>query len=648
MAEAKAGGAGMFAKNVQKRIIRAQEKVLQKLGKTMETKDEHFDLCADNFSKQQKEGNKLYQDLRMLLCASNTMHRASKDLSKTLQEIFQPYWDVTDDLKSIVENNDLLWKDYEEKLSDQAVTIMENYKDQFHEVKERIAKRARKLVDYDIARHHLEALQNAKKKDEIKIAKAAEEFNKAQTVFENLNRELREELPVLYNSRIACYITIFQNISNLRDIFYKEMSKLNHDLYDMMSKLEAQHSNKVFIIKGVSNRRSLVISSPLSPSNTFFAASENSFDQTLTSPIAIRSNNDMDSFSTVKENILTSSKPSITQKVAIEGTPDMELSEEKTTESTIISEADSPLIAEAELKTSVSDGNVQPSSNDSSVEEDDDGETKTDFSKTSTEGNSEAEGSSCDHTTKVEVLSLDDHEDSPDVDARGVLLKEELTKSQLCNEMPPLQEPSSSSTDKVNPRGSLQTHDLQDDSSQSERSKKLAEESITDEKAVQSSLSLTSNEASQSTEYRSDPSATLMANNNQTQATATEGFKRSSDYEDVPSKDERVEEVRHSTDLIQKQVVPDSADDSFSDDTKEKSIQAPGFLYKVEAIQAYTSENAGHLQLKEGDIVLVIPNAEEQADSFLTGVKEQDWKEDSLLHQKGCFPEYVTKRIVSD
>ncbi|NXK46499.1 BIN2 protein, partial [Chauna torquata] len=67
-------------------------------------------------------------------------------------------------------------------------------------------------------------------------------------------------------SRIACYVTIFQNISNLRDIFYKEMSKLNHDLYEVMSKLDKQHSSKVFIIKGIpSNRRSLVISSPVSP-----------------------------------------------------------------------------------------------------------------------------------------------------------------------------------------------------------------------------------------------------------------------------------------------------------------------------------------------------------------------------------------------
>ncbi|NXD73479.1 BIN2 protein, partial [Eolophus roseicapillus] len=71
-------------------------------------------------------------------------------------------------------------------------------------------------------------------------------------------------------SRIACYVSIFQNISNLRDVFYKEMSKLNRDLYEVMSKLDKQHSSKVFIIKGVpSNRRSLVISAPVSPPAMF-------------------------------------------------------------------------------------------------------------------------------------------------------------------------------------------------------------------------------------------------------------------------------------------------------------------------------------------------------------------------------------------
>lgn len=266
MAEGKAGGAaGLFAKQMQKKFSRAQEKVLQKLGKTVETKDERFEQSANNFYHQQAEGLKLYKDLKNFLGAVKVMHESSKKVSETLQEIYNSEWDGHEELKAIVGNNDLLWEDYEQKLADQALRTMENYVAQFGEIKERIAKRGRKLVDYDSARHHLEAVQNAKKKDEAKAAKAEEEFNKAQAVFEDMNQELLEELPVLYNSRIGCYVTIFQNISNLRDVFYREMSKLNHNLYEVMSKLEKQHSDKVFVVKGLS-RRSLVISSPVQTS----------------------------------------------------------------------------------------------------------------------------------------------------------------------------------------------------------------------------------------------------------------------------------------------------------------------------------------------------------------------------------------------
>ncbi|XP_040890702.1 bridging integrator 2b isoform X2 [Toxotes jaculatrix] len=283
MAENKVGpnlqaGAGFLAKRVQKSLNRAQEKVLQKLGKTMETKDEQFELCFQNLNKQQTDGGRLFKDVKAYYAAVKAVHETSKRLSQTLRDIYESDWNGVEDLAVITESEDLLWNDYEEKLSDQIVRTMENYTTQFPEVKERVAKRGRKLVDYDSARHHLEALQSAKKKDEAKIAKAEEEFNKAQNVFEEINNELREELPVLHQSRIGCYVTVFQNISNLRDVFYKEMSVLNRELYNVMKKLETQHSGKAFIVKGLNSmttkskkRKSLVISNPI-PCNTAFPA----------------------------------------------------------------------------------------------------------------------------------------------------------------------------------------------------------------------------------------------------------------------------------------------------------------------------------------------------------------------------------------
>ncbi|XP_068826766.1 bridging integrator 2 isoform X3 [Capricornis sumatraensis] len=304
MAEGRAGGAaGLFAKQVQKKFSRAQEKVLQKLGKTVETKDERFEQSASNFHQQQAEGHKLYKDLKNFLSAVKVMHESSKRVSETLQEIYSSKWDGHEELKAIVANNDLLWEDYEEKLADQALRTMENYVAQFSEIK------------------------------------AEEEFNKAQVVFEDLNQELLEELPVLYNSRIGCYVTIFQNISNLRDVFYREMSKLNHNLYEVMSKLEKQHSDKVFVVKGLSssNRRSLVISPPVRTSTVSSPLTS------PTSPSALSLKSEKDSSSASEEELASdSAQGEDNSEIKEEPLKDKETEEEAETSS---SEEEEPLLA---------------------------------------------------------------------------------------------------------------------------------------------------------------------------------------------------------------------------------------------------------------------------------------------------------------
>ncbi|XP_074949212.1 myc box-dependent-interacting protein 1 isoform X6 [Phalacrocorax aristotelis] len=272
--------AGKIASNVQKKLTRAQEKVLQKLGKADETKDEQFEQCVQNFNKQLSEGTRLQKDLRTYLASVKAMHEASKKLTECLQEVYEPDWPGRDDTNKIAENNDLLWTDFHQKLVDQALLTMDTYLGQFPDIKSRIAKRGRKLVDYDSARHHFEALQTAKKKDETKIAKpvsllekaapqwcqgklqahlvaqtnllrnqAEEELVKAQKVFEEMNVDLQEELPSLWNSRVGFYVNTFQSIAGLEENFHKEMSKLNQNLHDVLLGLDKQYSANAFPIK---------------------------------------------------------------------------------------------------------------------------------------------------------------------------------------------------------------------------------------------------------------------------------------------------------------------------------------------------------------------------------------------------------------
>ncbi|XP_037052931.1 myc box-dependent-interacting protein 1 isoform X6 [Peromyscus leucopus] len=283
--------AGKIASNVQKKLTRAQEKVLQKLGKADETKDEQFEQCVQNFNKQLTEGTRLQKDLRTYLASVKAMHEASKKLSECLQEVYEPEWPGRDEANKIAENNDLLWMDYHQKLVDQALLTMDTYLGQFPDIKSRIAKRGRKLVDYDSARHHYESLQTAKKKDEAKIAKpvsllekaapqwcqgklqahlvaqtnllrnqAEEELIKAQKVFEEMNVDLQEELPSLWNSRVGFYVNTFQSIAGLEENFHKEMSKLNQNLNDVLVSLEKQHGSNTFTVKAQPRKKTKLFS----------------------------------------------------------------------------------------------------------------------------------------------------------------------------------------------------------------------------------------------------------------------------------------------------------------------------------------------------------------------------------------------------
>uniref|UniRef100_A0AAY5ENA7 BAR domain-containing protein n=1 Tax=Electrophorus electricus TaxID=8005 RepID=A0AAY5ENA7_ELEEL len=232
--------AGKLASNVQKRITRVQEKMMQKLGKADETKDTVFEEGVANFNKQMAEGTKLQRDLRAYLAAIKTMHECSKHLQECLSDMYEPDWFGKEEVDSITEDSDIVWEDLHQKLMDSALNSMDTYMAQFPEIKARIAKRDRKLVDFDSARHHFASIQKAKKKDEAKTAKAEEELARAQKVFEEINCDLQEELPSLWNSRVGFYVTTFQSIAALEETFHREIGKLNQNLCNTLIKLEEQ------------------------------------------------------------------------------------------------------------------------------------------------------------------------------------------------------------------------------------------------------------------------------------------------------------------------------------------------------------------------------------------------------------------------
>ncbi|XP_037997796.1 myc box-dependent-interacting protein 1 isoform X9 [Motacilla alba alba] len=549
--------AGKIASNVQKKLTRAQEKVLQKLGKADETKDEQFEQCVQNFNKQLSEGTRLQKDLRTYLASVKAMHEASKKLTECLQEVYEPDWPGRDDTNKIAENNDLLWTDFHQKLVDQALLTMDTYLGQFPDIKSRIAKRGRKLVDYDSARHHFEALQTAKKKDETKIAKpvsllekaapqwcqgklqahlvaqtnllrnqAEEELVKAQKVFEEMNVDLQEELPSLWNSRVGFYVNTFQSIAGLEENFHKEMSKLNQNLHDVLLGLDKQYSGNAFPVKAQP--------SDSTPAKANKSPSPPPDGSPITSPETKTVNHELEPSTLEAPGASIPKSPSQLRKGPPVPPPPKVTPSKEIKQENIISLFDDNFVPEISVTT--------PSQFDAP--------------------GPFQEGAS--------LLDLDFDPIKPDATVGK-------TPTPASQSLPwDLWEPAEAARAGAEAAGS--------------EAAAGAEASKTEADSGSSSL----------------PAVVVETFPATVNGTVEGGA--SSERADMP----------------------------------------PGFLFKVQAMHDYTATDTDELQLKAGDVVLVIPfeNPEEQDEGWLMGVKESDWIQHKELDQcRGVFPENFTERV---
>ncbi|XP_066201016.1 myc box-dependent-interacting protein 1 isoform X6 [Saccopteryx leptura] len=552
--------AGKIASNVQKKLTRAQEKVLQKLGKADETKDEQFEQCVQNFNKQLSEGSRLQKDLRTYLASVKAMHEASKKLSECLQEVYEPDWPGREEANKIAENNDLLWMDYHQKLVDQALLTMDTYLGQFPDIKSRIAKRGRKLVDYDSARHHYESLQTAKKKDEAKIAKAEEELIKAQKVFEEMNVDLQEELPSLWNSRVGFYVNTFQSIAGLEENFHKEMSKLNQNLSDVLVSLEKQHGSNTFTVKaqpsdsapGKGNK------SPSPPPDSSPAATPE-----------IRVNHEPELASAVIPGAALPKSPSQLRKGPPVPPPPKHTPSKEVKQEQILSLFDDTFVPEISVTTPSQFEALGPFSEQASL------------------------------------LDLD-FDPLPPVASP---VKAPMPSSQP---IPwDLWEPTES------PAGSLPSREP----SAAEGTFAVAWPSqMVEPGPVQPAEASEVASGTQPAVGAQEPgeAATSEAASNSLPAVVVETFSAA----------------------VNGTVEGGSA--------AVRLDLPPGFMFKVQAQHDYTATDTDELQLKAGDVVLVIPfqNPEEQDEGWLMGVKESDWNQHKDLDKcRGVFPENFTERV---
>ncbi|KAM8933906.1 myc box-dependent-interacting protein 1 [Pelodytes ibericus] len=615
--------AGKIASNVQKKLTRAQEKVLQKLGKADETKDEQFEQCVQNFNKQLTEGSKLQKDLRTYLASVKAMHDASKKLTECLQDIYEPDWPGRDDTNKIAENNDLLWTDYHQKLVDQALLTMDTYLGQFPDIKSRIAKRGRKLVDFDSARHHFESLQNAKKKDDTKIAKpvsllekaapqwcqgkiqahlvaqtnllrnqAEEELLKTQKVFEEMNVDLQEELPSLWNSRVGFYVNTFQSIAGLEENFHKEMGKLHQNLNDVMVTLEHHQG------KSSANAYTPVKAQPRKKANLF-------------SRLRIKRSSDT---STTKVNKSPSPPLDRPPSSAIETKTVNHEAEESfgspSASATGTFFADTPTVVISKSPSQLRRGPPVPPPPKPTPSKD---------------------------MKQEQIIGLFEDSFVPEICV--------TTPSQFEAVWPQPEEPSLLDLD-FDP--------LKPDSSSGAAAatgQAVPWDMWEPEKSGSGSVDQISNDGTFVVDWSSQSMETESTQPTEpTPAARPEQPKKETESKPEVAAPERDTTAQSQTSLPAVVVETFTATvNGTVESSPPKKDMPPGFLYKVKAQHDYGATDSDELNLKSGDVVLVthFDNPDEQDEGWLMGIKESDWLQNKEFEEhKGVFPENFTEKYL--
>ncbi|XP_028395923.1 amphiphysin-like [Dendronephthya gigantea] len=267
----KAGEKNFFArtaKNTTKRAKRAQEKVKRKLGKSDETKDEIFDRFVDNFNKQQDAVQRLQKELKNYINCLKAMLNANQLFGEAVKQVYEPDWSGREKFVKLLDTLDHSWTNLVQQLQDEVLEPLTSYQVQFPETKIRIAKRSRKVVDYDRHRHHLETLKvkGGKTGEPKKLSQAEEDYNQAKNAYLQLHSDLYEELPALYDSRISIYVSSFQSIFTAEGVFHRETSKIKTEMNDLLDVLAKETSAGAYStrrpLSGISNISSDGDSSP--------------------------------------------------------------------------------------------------------------------------------------------------------------------------------------------------------------------------------------------------------------------------------------------------------------------------------------------------------------------------------------------------
>jgi len=212
-----------------KSVNRAGTTLMQKTGQIERTVDREFTEEEQRYKQFERETNALQKESKAYLDAMRAMTAAQARLAGTIDTFYgaadrnsdgaivgNAYKRAVDDLDgSIAVEFDAPYR----------TTVLEPVGKMcsfFPIINDNIAKREKKMLDYDAARSRLSKLIDKPSEDPTKMPKAQQENDDAKEVYETLNEQLITELPQLLDLRIPYFDPSFEAMIRMQVKFAEE------------------------------------------------------------------------------------------------------------------------------------------------------------------------------------------------------------------------------------------------------------------------------------------------------------------------------------------------------------------------------------------------------------------------------------------
>merc|ERR1711915_739029 len=211
-------GASKMVRVLGKKTSRARENVMQRLGKTIRSKNEEITEHSANVERQKEEVNTLNEIFKEYVAALENIKSAESKLMATWAQNIHDW----ENLENFLPNAEVLEKE--------VIVPMMTYKDQFAEIKGRIDKCEAKRMEFDRCNYMMQQQETKSDSSGEKIEGIRYKVDKTRDAYEALVNELNTELPDLYGARREFFASNLQNLFTLQKCFHNDVSYIFRDM----------------------------------------------------------------------------------------------------------------------------------------------------------------------------------------------------------------------------------------------------------------------------------------------------------------------------------------------------------------------------------------------------------------------------------